>query len=61
LVHQVWSVTGGKVVLEIHSDRPLPPHAYAKVAGVVSEVQSLAELLNMENDDVVVDDELGAE
>jgi hypothetical protein len=61
LVQQVWSVTGGKVVLEIHSDRPLPPHAYAKVAGVVSEAQSLAELLNVENDDLVVDDELGAE
>jgi hypothetical protein len=61
LVHQVWSFTGGRVVLEIHSDRPLPPHAYAKVGGVVSEAKSLAELLSMENDDLVVDDELGAE
>jgi hypothetical protein len=61
LVHQVWSFTGGRVVLEIHSDRPLPPHAYAKVAGVVSEAQSLAELLSMENDDLVVDDEPGVE
>jgi hypothetical protein len=58
LVQQVWSITGGKVVLEIHSDRPLPAHAYAKLASVVSEAKSLADVLTVENEGTVADDDL---
>lgn len=61
LVQQVWSFTGGRVVLEIHSDHPLPPRAYAKVADAALEAESLAKLLSAENDDSVVDDQPGAE
>jgi hypothetical protein len=61
LVHQVWPITGGKVVLEIQSERPLPAHAYAKVAGVVSEVQSLADALSVEDDATATDDGLAQE
>ena len=61
LVQQVWPITGGKVVLEIHSDRPLPAHAYGKVAGVVEEVQGLADALTVEDEVKATDDGLAQE
>jgi hypothetical protein len=54
LLRQEWLFPGGKVVLEIHSDRPLPAHAYAKVGSIVSESKGLADLLSNEDEDEVI-------
>jgi hypothetical protein len=56
LVRQEWLFPGGKVLLEVHSDRPLPPHAYAKVGSVVSEAKGLADLLRTEAEDEATDE-----
>jgi hypothetical protein len=56
LVRQEWPFPGGKVVLEIHSDRPLPAHAYAKVGSIVSESKGLADLLSTEDEAETTDE-----
>lgn len=46
VVHQTWTITGGSIVFEIRTDKPLPAAAFATVGEVVASLEHLAETLS---------------
>lgn len=45
VVHQAWQISGGQVVFEIYSERPLPASAFPTVGEVVMTLERLSQAL----------------
>jgi hypothetical protein len=50
-LHQAWDLGDGQLTIEIRTNRPMPPAAYAQIADVVEATQQLAEILRADGGD----------
>jgi hypothetical protein len=49
VVHQSWTIAGGRIIFEIRSDQPLPANAFVTIGEVVASLENLARTLAPEN------------
>ena len=57
VVHQSWTIAGGRIIFEIRCDQPLPASAFATVGEVVASLENLARTLAPENLGIGVNDD----